>query len=591
MNKRELKALCSLTTKSVDELVVSKNIDLRHTQPVFITNESLGSDVNTGVKIIIKSGPRFFDEALDEYFIDEDDHKFHPIANLTTLSICTNGVIKEKAITSANIDNYEVCPFLGQCQSVLDVGMKTYFMKSEAHEYGDKHICHYAAVNFMKECSICHEFHPDWSMEKVNGEWVCEKCLESEIYAICGYSNKRFMRSEGHFVDSMLVSQETFDNHCIYDDVFTHEYHLDYNMARLPEGKYAYIPAIEASGMYAKCSVCGKYYQIDNVSSDADGYLYCKRCTKAAVYGYHSWDGEYIPLELEGENAEVFFGIELELAGDPINAHLVNRMLGDIMHCEHDASIDPDEGGGFEIITQPMSWNYLKSRFPEIKELFKKLQGRKMKGHDTSCCGLHVHVTRSYFKKTIDKNGKKELTAEMFADALVNEKFAENMQTFARRRSSNYYRYRQMNGNITKEKAISMHYNSVGHGVSVNFANKNTVEFRMFKSTLNPETYMACVEMVKNITEMANLMTTSNKRVVMWHELAKGEYITNYITQQVNRYGKQFNDVRLDVQAWNIEEVKTILKFKRDFIANLKYVNEHSLIPISMNMLKKAGVI
>ena len=74
--------------------------------------------------------------------------------------------------------------------------------------------------------------------------------------------------------------------------------------------------------------------------------------------------------------------------------------------------------------------------------------------YDTSCCGLHVHVTRSYFKKTIDKNGKKELTAEMFADALVNEKFAENMQTFARRRSSNYYRYRQMNGNITKEKAI-----------------------------------------------------------------------------------------------------------------------------------------
>ena len=85
MNKRELKALCSLTTKSVDELVVSKNIDLRHTQPVFITNESLGSDVNAGVKIIIKSGLRFFDEALDEYFIDEDDHKFHPIANLTTL--------------------------------------------------------------------------------------------------------------------------------------------------------------------------------------------------------------------------------------------------------------------------------------------------------------------------------------------------------------------------------------------------------------------------------------------------------------------------------------------------------------------------
>ena len=591
MNKRELKALCSLTQKSVDELVVSKNIDLRHTHTVSIDPATkYGSDMNTDTKVVIRCYSRYFDDQLDEYFVADDDDLLHPYANKTSITLCEDGMVYEANISTTSMDLYEKCPFVSACRNLLDLGEEVYFKKTRAIDYEDKHICSYADHHYMKTCTVCNKRHPDWMMEKVEGKWICEKCLESEIYATCEVSGKRFLRDKGKYIDGKFISPEVFENHCIKDDVFTHEYHLADNMALLPDGSYSYIPAIEASGNYGKCSYCGKYHLIDQIVTDADGYGYCKRCVTAAVNAYHNWSGTYTPLELEGENAEVFFGIELEIAGNPINAHLVLRELGDIMHCERDVSIDPEGGGGFEIITQPMSWNYLKSRFPEIKKLFKKLSGRGMLGHDTRSCGLHVHVTRSYFKTTEGKNGK-EATAEMFADALVNESFSENIQTFARRKSSAYYSYRSVGGVLTKNKAINHKQCATGHGVSVNFANRNTVEFRMFKSTLNPETYMACVEFVKNIVEMANTMATTNKRVVKWHELIHGEFVPNYIEQQRSRFGKRFPDVRFDAQSWNIEEVKTILKFKRDFIANLKYVNEHSLIPISMNMLKKAGVI
>ncbi|MDO4501385.1 MAG: hypothetical protein Q4B60_08980 [Erysipelotrichaceae bacterium] len=591
MNKRELKALCSLTQKSIDELVESKNIDLRHSQPVSMDAEIyFGSDMPAGVTIIIRGNERYFDAELNEYFMADDDRKLHPISQRVTRNICIGGTLAERPVAAMNIEHYALCPFACECRCQLDIGCDIHYDTTDTVDYEGKKLCRYAAEHFMKTCSICGEKHPVWNIDTVEGKPVCNKCLESEVYARCEVSGERFLRSKGHMVDGLLVSPKVYQYECAKDEVFTGEIHLVSNMAKLPDGNWAYIPAIEASGNYAKCSHCGKYHLIDQITTDADGYNYCSRCVRAAILPYHSYREEYKPKQMDGENAEVFFGIELELAGNPINAHLVLREMGDIFHCESDASIDSDGGGGFEIISQPMSWNYLKYRFPEIKTLFRKLSGRAMRGHDTSNCGLHVHVTRSYFKKTVNMDGREESTAELFADALVNESFAENIQTFARRRSSCYYAYSHVDGLLTKEKSIRHWDRAEGHGVSVNFANSKTVEFRMFKSTLNPETYISCVEFVKNIAEMANRMATTGKRVVYWSELVKGEYIPNYVANQVARYGKRYPNVRFDAQSWNIEEVKRILKYKRDFIKNLKFINDHSIVPVSLKTLKKAGI-
>lgn len=592
MNKRELKALCSLSQQSIDEIVEAKHIDMRHSHTVSMDAEtSFGSDMPAEARIIFQCGNRYFDQEINEYFMADDDRKLHPAHNLMVRNICISGNSAERCISSSSLENYEVCPFRAECKGQLVATDEVYFRSDNAEEYEGKKLCRFAFERFTKVCSICGKRHPVWMVETVEEKPVCLHCLESEVYATCEVSGKRFIRAKGKTIDGLLISPEVYNRECMMDEVFTHEYHLKSNMAKLPDGTYGYIPAIEASGNYGKCSHCGKYFMIDQIVTDADGYSYCNRCATAAVYPYHGWDGSYAPLQLDGEDAKVFFGVELELAGNPINAHLVAREMGDVFHCERDASIDSEGGGGFEVISQPMSWNYLKSRLPQIRALFRKLSGRGMKGHDTRNCGLHVHVTRSYFKTTEAMNGQKDATAEMFADALVNESFSENIQTFARRRSSNYYSYRSVGGILTKTKAVNHRYLATGHGVSVNFANRKTVEFRVFKSTLNPETYMACVELVKNIVEMANRMAESGKRVVMWHELAAGEFIPNYIAQQTERYGKRFHDVRFDAQGWNIEEVKTILKFKREFIKNLRYVNDHSVMPISIKSLQKAGII
>ena len=123
MNKRELKALCSLTQKSVDELVVSKNIDLRHTHTVSIDPATkYGSDMNTDTKVVIRCYSRYFDDQLDEYFVADDDDLLHPYANKTSITLCEDGMVYEANISTTSMDLYEKCPFASACRNLLDLG-------------------------------------------------------------------------------------------------------------------------------------------------------------------------------------------------------------------------------------------------------------------------------------------------------------------------------------------------------------------------------------------------------------------------------------------------------------------------------------
>ena len=70
------------------------------------------------------------------------------------------------------------------------------------------------------------------------------------------------------------------------------------------------------------------------------------------------------------------------------------------------------------------------------------------------------------------------------------------------------------------------------NGVSVNLANSNTVEIRIFRGTLNPKTYMATIELVKNLVEAAN----DDRDVVVFGELLNGQYLPDYVSQRVLKY-------------------------------------------------------
>lgn len=283
-----------------------------------------------------------------------------------------------------------------------------------------------------------------------------------------------------------------------------------------------------ALGTLTRCSSCGKIYP--TCQFDEEGR--CPKCSAPIqIYGYHGWDGDieflHMPDEEVNENT-MYFGFELETVGDRENKKYV-APYQHLFHLERDGSLPPES---FEIISQPMTWKYLMAHREEISEMLKALDQAGQVSHQSDHCGLHVHVSRKAFK---------DEKAEKRAVAIVNALY-EPMGVFARRANNSYATYSRVDHNLTRREVMNIP--DSGHHVAVNRGNteskKNTVEFRIFKGTLVPNTLFAAIEMCRNIVNLAN----SDKLIVSFRDccdLDHSQFIPDYIHKQEREYGRRFN--------------------------------------------------
>lgn len=146
--------------------------------------------------------------------------------------------------------------------------------------------------------------------------------------------------------------------------------------------------------------------------------------------------------------------------------------------CEHDGSLND----GFEIITQPMGLD-------THRDLWRVLDTRAvsaLRSHDTETCGLHVHVSRS---------GLSSLT---IAKAVVFLNSGENDTLITRlaRRSGNGYCKRKHGAKVNCAAVQSF-----DRYERLNLTNSRTVEFRIFRGSLNRKTVLASVEFAHAVLE------------------------------------------------------------------------------------------
>lgn len=289
---------------------------------------------------------------------------------------------------------------------------------------------------------------------------------------------------------------------------------------------------VEHSGDFEKCPDCGRVW-LTSQHAVSDGH--CAVCGDVRIYPYHCWRGRLDFKRAEGEeDNKLFFGTEVETEGDSGNRRLV-APYQDLWHLEHDGSLG---SGSFEMISQPMTWSFMKSAKARIEAMFKALNENGQKSHNAPSgnCGLHIHVSRNAFVSP---------EAIRRAVIIVNG-FRRNMELFARRSATRYCQYSgRMDWSNGRMRVNADTYNSIdtcGHCVAVNLANhgsdKNTVEFRIFRGTLNPSTCFATVEFVKNIVEVANDL---DKKQIKFSDLVYGEFVPDYVRERTERYGAHFD--------------------------------------------------
>jgi hypothetical protein len=309
---------------------------------------------------------------------------------------------------------------------------------------------------------------------------------------------------------------------------------------------YTYISTIISDNL-PKCSDCGvrdysKYQQPSlTFTTKNNNIVLCNQCDRfyqgsgidfeKFVLNKHKVGGhrDSIPLVFERFNSEatpLYMGVELETdteytqSGDEDddsssdvhydgdehdrNANLVLQTISsdDLVFAKADGSLS----SGFEMVSQPIT---LAKHLTKVnwKQGFDILEKLGYKSHNTSSCGMHVHVNRDFFGKSkVIQNVNASKIAYLFTN------LSTDLIRFTRRKEYNLNRWAGiqnihyvLNGVKTKkslQSAFRRLYPARNKYVALNTMHANTYEFRIFRGTLNYNTFVATLQLVDNMCRM-----------------------------------------------------------------------------------------
>ena len=332
------------------------------------------------------------------------------------------------------------------------------------------------------ECRRCGRELPVDQQVRFDGQELCMECLE-ENTVLCRHCGERIWTGDNAGTDAHPLCQDCYDDH------------------------------------YTSCERCGVLLQQDAAvyqeDDDYDERPYCPECYHALFRDKPIHDYYYKPEPQFYGTGPRFFGVELEIdqgGEDPDNARtllcIANR-AGSLAYIKHDGSLDE----GLELVTHPMSLDFQLQRMPWA-ELCRKAVSLGYRSHRPGTCGLHIHVSRRAFGET-----------EARQDGVIArilyffEKHWEELLKFSRRTQRQLDRWAARYGYQEQPMDILDFAKKGRHGgryTCINLQNPTTVEFRMFRGTLNCNTVLATLELVDRICDAALYLSDEELKSMAW---------------------------------------------------------------------------
>lgn len=309
---------------------------------------------------------------------------------------------------------------------------------------------------------------------------------------------------------------------------------------------------VDCSDRYAYwCDDCDEY--------NADG---CDRCSEDMEDGVRLiHDYSYRPdaiFHSTKDDERLFFGIEIEVeARDDLResakyAYQLEPM--ELAYLKHDGSLN----NGFEIVTHPMSHDYFKNEagdFFAIMEALRSQEGIRVKSWDTRTCGLHIHISRSGFNggahmhrflNLVYSNpdfystlaGRSSDQWAKFTD-IIQREYARDENGDRIPDSDNGYGW-QVNTKRTFKHKLDNNRNSDRYS-AVNTLNRETLEMRIFRGTVNSDTIKAqldlahaSVEYTRNLTVQDVTQGALTSDNFMWY-IFEHEYLYPELVARIDK--------------------------------------------------------
>lgn len=325
----------------------------------------------------------------------------------------------------------------------------------------------------LATCDSCS--NASESLTSINGDSICDTCRD-EDYRTCERCNDWIANSDAIRVgtrssyDYRRINQSWCED-CADCQAFRCEDCRQTFSNSLRTGDYCNRCAAEN---YCTCSDCGDIVHYDNINHRGDE-RYCNNCDPGEDRLIHEYD--YSPQFNFYGVGKFFYGVELEVTGDASeHAPTVADLMGDQAYLKADSSI---LDGGFEIVTHPHTLDAHRElwvAFFDRYGAYQKEGSTYTRGLKAYSNGMHVHIGRKHLTKLqIEK-------IDFFLNAEDNNAFVVDI---AGRRSADY---------------AKIFHKPLGHGdcddryVAFNRTNRNTVEIRIFRGTVDRDRFFANLE-------------------------------------------------------------------------------------------------
>ena len=412
--------------------------------------------------------------------------------------------------------------------------------------------------NMQNICESCG--CTDEELFELDGQLLCADCAEAAGYKRCENCGEWVREIDGYVtVDGDFICED-----CYCDGYFTCEdcgeiIHCDDAVIVDRDHRHERWVCSYCADRYTRCDDCGGYFSDELIYSDAYGnavcndcfgerWYFCEDCDRLISSDEATWvddkgpfcedcaedhrnsgeaihDYSYKPnpefmlrsselkelgnakgrciSSYEAQDFVPTFGVELEVDGGSNPGELAGELeeLGEPIYMKHDGSLDD----GVEIVTHPCSlaFHQYELRWAEI---CRTCDDHGFKSHDTTTCGLHIHVGRRSLGA--DDYERKTTAAKL---VWLTCRFQSELTVFSRRKAERLehwasFPYLDPEDHCRDELSLreaALQTEWGGRYQAINLCPSETVEFRFFRGTLKRSTIIASIQLVSNMVKYA----------------------------------------------------------------------------------------
>ena len=337
-------------------------------------------------------------------------------------------------------------------------------------------------------CAVCGEAIPLAQEIVFDGQSLCRDCFEAET-VLCHDCGERIWADDNAGNENLPLCQSCYERsytHCTHCGVLMRESDIRYGE--------------------------------DDVGEEED---LCYDCYVRTYKARCIQDYSYKPEPIFYGDGPRYFGVELEIdeggERDENARHLIRTANGnglEHLYIKHDGSLE----SGLELVSHPMALNYHMSEMPWASILAEAVR-MGYTSHQAQTCGLHIHINRNALGAT--ETSQEDVIARIlfFVENHWNE-----LLRFSRRSRAQMERWAARYGRKDDPKAVLDHAKKkqFERYTCVNLTNCNTIEFRMFRGTLKLNTFLATLQMVDRICNVAFYLSDQEMQELTWIDFVAG---------------------------------------------------------------------